>query len=401
MNPPFSAGQEIARGDFKEVRLRTIFECSKWDPQVGDTSVLAAFPVLLSRRAWQELATTAEELARETIAAEREILNRPEWLKQLGLPRGIWKLLAGAHWDAWPDRPRVMRFDFHFTTEGWRISEVNSDVPGGFIEAGGFTSLMAQACGQESTGNPATAVAASLVRGGESPAPTVAMVHASAYSDDRQVAAYLGAEVEKLGGKPVLVDPSQLRWNGSRTFADAEWCKSEVHAIYRFFPAEWLPNLRRSCSWPRYFEAASLRQCNPGAALVSQSKRFGLLIPKLRTPMPRWRELLPETREVQGLAPAEWVFKPALGRVGEGILFQGVTAEKERREIQRNMFFFPGHWIAQRRFDSVPVETPAGPRHLCFGVYTVDGRAAGTYARSSSSRIIDQGAADLAVLLKD
>ena len=36
-----------------------------------------------------------------------------------------------------------MRFDFHFTRDGWRISEVNSDVPGGLNESSGFERLMA------------------------------------------------------------------------------------------------------------------------------------------------------------------------------------------------------------------------------------------------------------------
>ena len=48
------------------------------------------------------------------------------------------------------------RYDFHWTTDGWRISEVNCDVPGGFIEGGGFTSLVAGALsGLKSTGDPA------------------------------------------------------------------------------------------------------------------------------------------------------------------------------------------------------------------------------------------------------
>ena len=37
----------------------------------------------------------------------------------------------------------VLRFDFHWTTEGWRISEANTDVPGGFNEASGFARLLA------------------------------------------------------------------------------------------------------------------------------------------------------------------------------------------------------------------------------------------------------------------
>src|SRR5947207_3391973 len=38
----------------------------------------------------------------------------------------------------------LLGFDFHYTTQGWRISEANSDVPGGFSEASYFTGMMAE-----------------------------------------------------------------------------------------------------------------------------------------------------------------------------------------------------------------------------------------------------------------
>jgi hypothetical protein len=47
------------------------------------------------------------------------------------------------------------------------------------------------------------------------------------------------------------------------------------------------------------------------------------------------------------------------------------------------------------------VETPIGPRHVCIGVYTVNGRAAGAYARFSAKPVIDFAAVDVALLLED
>jgi hypothetical protein len=61
----------------------------------------------------------------------------------------------------------------------------------------------------------------------------------------------------------------------------------------------------------------------------------------------------------------------------------------------------PGNWVAQRRFESVPVPTPVGPRHLCVGVYTVNGRTSGAYTRCSKKPVIDFAAADVALLLQD
>jgi hypothetical protein len=43
-----------------------------------------------------------------------------------------------------PAACRIMRFDFHLTSEGWRVSEVNSDVPGGFAEAGASAAMVAE-----------------------------------------------------------------------------------------------------------------------------------------------------------------------------------------------------------------------------------------------------------------
>jgi hypothetical protein len=60
----------------------------------------------------------------------------------------------------------------------------------------------------------------------------------------------------------------------------------------------------------------------------------------------------------------------------------------------------PGHWVAQRRFESVPVPTPGGPRHVCVGVYTVNGRTAGAYARLAEKPLIDFAAVDVALLIE-
>jgi len=47
------------------------------------------------------------------------------------------------------------------------------------------------------------------------------------------------------------------------------------------------------------------------------------------------------------------------------------------------------------------VSTPIGLRHVCVGVYPVNGRAAGAYARLSEKPVIDFAAADVALLLKN
>jgi len=404
MIPPFQAGPALSPALFQEVRLRTIFDCCKWDPQVGDQSILAPFPILLDSAAWAALAGWTEVLARETLAAESEILCRPELLKSLGLPRPIWKLLASAP----PSRsgPRIMRFDFHFTSEGWKISEVNSDVPGGLIEADGFSALVAgHFPGWKPAGRPTQALAQTLAQSvaasSANPNPAIALVHATAYSDDRQVVACLARHLQPLGVHPVLVGPQQITWPDGQAEIQCQWFQGPASACYRFFPAEWLPNLRRTAPWQGFFAHALTPQSNPAWALLSQSKRFGILLDRFETALPAWRSLLPETRHPRFVSHrgAGWVLKPALGRVGEGVGIEGITPRKEYRTISSSALLFPGAWVAQRRFDTIPIATPGGLRFCCFGVYAISGKAAGIYARCGSTPVIGHSSQDVAVLI--
>ena len=183
---------------------------------------------------------------------------------------------------------------------------------------------------------------------------------------------------------------------------ECAWFNGNVDAIYRFFPAEWLPNLKRTCAWRRYFVGSSTRQSNPGSALISQTKRFGMIFDRLNTAVTTWKQLLPATTDVRAVEsnPEEWIVKPALGRVGEAIAIRGITPPREWKQIRRDAFFYPRDWVAQRRFEIVPLQTPEGPRYVCLGVYTVDGTASGIYGRCSASPIINHTAQDVAVLLK-
>src|SRR5262245_55283890 len=116
------AGVPLDERAFASIRRRAILDGCKWDPQVGDVSTLAPFPLLLSRNNWNTLAALTERLANETFLAEQEIVCRPELLSILGLPRAVCHALERAG-ELTPAAARVMRFDFHPTRDGWRISE--------------------------------------------------------------------------------------------------------------------------------------------------------------------------------------------------------------------------------------------------------------------------------------
>jgi hypothetical protein len=97
----------------------------------------------------------------------------------------------------------------------------------------------------------------------------------------------------------------------------------------------------------------------------------------------------------------EWVLKPALGRVGDGIGIKGVTPPAEWRLIARGATWQPRWWIAQRRFEAIPFPGDDGtPTYPCVGVYTIDGRAVGAYGRIARRPLVDWRARDIAVLVE-
>lgn len=400
LTPPWRPAGSLDPETFARFRRRAIFDCCKWDPQVEDVSTIAPFPLLLTRDAWDEISVLAERLAAEAAAAETELLRRPDLHRVLGLPAPVLRALRG-------DRPapgiaRVLRFDFHWTPEGWRISEANTDVPGGFNEGSGLARLMRpHHPGAEIPGDPAGRLAETLAAATR-PGAAIAVVYATAYTDDRQVMVFLSREIEARGRRAVLAAPDHLRWRDGRAAVAADWFRGEVEAVVRFFPGEWLPNLPRACGWRHFFHGARTPVSNPAAALLTQSKRFPLIWDRLETPLPAWRAVLPETRdprEADWRRDESWVLKPSLGRVGDGIGMTGVTSGDDWKKIRRSVRWFPRWWAAQRRFEAVPMTAGGEPFYPCVGVYTIDGKAAGAYGRLARKPLINHLAQDAAVLL--
>ena len=402
MTTPWLEVEPLEPEAHAQLRRRAIFDCCKWDPQVGDVGTVADRPLVLTQAAWTEISTLASQLAAEVLAAEEELSHRPELHGDLGLPRA----LVGALGRGAGSRPaagaRLVRFDFHHTDAGWRISEANTDVPGGMNEASGLGSLMAAHYPHtELAGDAAGVYARALARRCGS-RPHVALAHATAYTDDRQVMTYLSRRLSELGVRTSLLSPAQLRWRNGCAYAETDWTSERVDAIARFFPAEWLPNLPESCGWTRFFHASSSPLSNPASAVLTQSKRFPLVWDRLRTQLPTWSRLLPETRDPRDVpwqSDDGWVLKPALGRVGEGVGVKGVVSPAEWRIIERDVRRAPRHWVAQRRFVPTPLGTRGAPLHPSVGVYTVDGCAAGGYARFARRPLIDAQAMDAAVLV--
>jgi len=389
------------------IRRQAVLEGCKWDPQVGDVSTLAAFPLIMRGSVWSNLARYAEQLAAEAFSAEVEIASRPELIRQLGLPRRLVAALAGRG-ELTPAAGRIVRFDFHPTTDGWRISEANSDVPGGFTESSCFTSLLAEYFpALRPAGNPAAAwcdALASACPPNESEKPKIALLSAPGYMEDHQVVAFLAALLRERDCDAFLARPEQIVWCAGTAHLHTPWYRGPLNGIVRFYQAEWLSRLAPSTGWRNLFRNGGTRVANPALAIISESKRFPLVWDELSIPLPAWRALLPETcdpRDAPWSSDHGWLLKAAMCNNGDSVIVRESLDPIHWQRIRLEVGFMPGNWVAQRRFESLPIETPAGPRYVCIGVYTVNGRAAGAYARISIKPLVDFSAVDVALLLEE
>jgi glutathionylspermidine synthase len=405
-----AAGPVLDRETFIGIRRRMALEACKWDPQVEDVSVLQPFPLLLRRAQWRYLAARAEALAGETCAAERALLERPDLLSKLAVPprlaqpilRGLRsaQTLAGA--------ARVMRFDFHPAQTGWRISEVNSDVPGGFSEASEFPSMMAEHYpGYAPAGTPGPDLADALARAIEHIAggqPSAGLVSAAGFMEDLQVVSYLAGQLRRRGIETHLINPPQLRFDrGKASLIGVGGCVP-LSLIVRFHQAEWFSRRRYAAVGPYLLGDGETPVINPGSAMLSESKRFPLVWDDLRMEMRTWRQLLPETRdprEVRWRRDARWLLKTAFCNTGDGVASPLAMPRRNWRRSVADATVFPNHWVAQRRFESLAIDTPMGPAYPCIGVHTIGGRACGIYGRLSRTPVVTYAAADVAVLVEE
>jgi hypothetical protein len=402
---PIRAGPALDAAAFHELRRTMELVHFKWDVQVGDTTALAPFPLLIGEATWAHLADLAERLTRETLAAERELFHRPTLQRRISLPRVLQRLFRrGATAAPTPAAARVMRFDFHFTSEGWRVSEVNSDVPGGFTEATNFTALMAGFFpGTRATGDPTKRFVEALF-GAARDEGAIALLSAPGFMEDHQVIAHLARHLRDRGAAAHCVSPDHLRFDDGRGYLVTARHRGPLGAIVRFYQAEWLARLPSGVDWAPLFVGGRTPVANPGLATLSESKRLPLVWDELGLPLDTWRRLLPESRDPEDAPWARddgWILKSAYCNTGDAISMRPLMTRLQWASLAVRVHLAPSGWVAQRRFANVPLETPRGPMLPCIGVYTVDGRAAGAYGRMSEKPLIDATATDVAVLISE
>ena len=330
-------------------------------------------------------------LAAEAVAAEPALLAQPDLVAQLGLPAPLGAALA---WEPVTEVPRVARFDFHPTAAGEVvITEGNLDALGGWAEASAITAASAAMHGASTFGDPAAALARLLAQA--SNARPVGLLHRTQFTEVRQVVTYLARACAKAGVDVIPFDATALRCTPAGPAVATRSGSVPLGAVFRYFPAEWLPLLHAETGWSAL---ARDRACiNPLVSVLTQSKRFPLAWDAAGLAVPTWRALLPETQAFDGGGlPEDAVLKPALAHEGLDVTMHGIGCDVSGAVLRARGD--PSAWVLQRRFKALALETPEGVRYPAIGIFVIGGRAVGCYARLSRRPRIDANAQFATVL---
>ena len=395
----------INEENYKEYRLDAMFNCYKWDPQFLDNNTIANHVLVLTKEEHKTLKEYTEKLDEETRNSEEFLNSHRNVAKPLALPKQIRSELKNmAQYDS-KNNIRLMRFDFHPTQDGdFAVSEVNSDVPGGFAESSILPVYAKKAINRDDL---------QFVNFGENfisaiekktrPGGNIMFVHCTSYSDDRQVMQFIGDALKEKGFHTIYGAADHVRFLDRKAYSSLSGNECELDAIIRFTPLEWMIGMRPK-RWGGYFNTTTT-SCNHPIAIYAQTKRFPLVwheLEKNGISLDTWRHLLPETMEVKYAAgKAGYIYKPACGRVGEDISIKEACLEGEYNKIMKSVKRHPKEFLAQKMFISKPVESDENEKfHVCIGSYSVDGKHAGYYARISTKPRIDSNAQDIPVLIE-
>lgn len=397
---------KIPDSKYNKYRLDAMFDCYKWDPQFYDSNTLARNVLILTEEENKELINLTEKLDKETRQAEEFLNKNIKIAKKLMLPRKVIKQVKNMQNYSPEKNIRLMRYDFHpDINDNWVVTEVNSDVPGGYAESSLLPSLARIAIKKPelkyiSFGEKMVqAINKKIQKNG-----TIMLVHCTCFSDDRQVMQYMGDRLEKEGYNVIYGAADHIKFSNKNAYCTLDNNKKKIDLILRFTPIEWLIKMNFS-SWDGYFNTKTV-SCNHPIAIYAQSKRFPLVwddLEKNGISMTTWKKLLPETIEVNKLGKREgFIYKPVYGRVGEKIAIKEACKGDEYEKILKDVKWHPKQYLAQKKFISKPLKDEDGNEyHVCIGSYTIEGKHAGFYARISKLPRIDSYAADIPVLIEN
>ena len=231
--------------NYNEYRLNLMFDAYKWDPQFLDNNTIAKYALVISKEEDEELKELTEKLDEETRKSEEVINNNLNLAKMLKLPRKIKqeiKLMKNYNPNT---HIRLMRYDFHPTYEQkWTVSEVNSDVPGGFAEASIMPQIAIDALKKNKYyyKNFGDILTKAIIK--KVPAKgRIMLVHCTSYSDDRQVMQFLGDKLETLGFDVIYGAADHLIFRNNEAISILDGNEGKINGIFRFTPTKTLARI--------------------------------------------------------------------------------------------------------------------------------------------------------------
>ena len=396
---------KIQDSKYYSYRLDAMFDCYKWDPQFYDSNTLSKYVLVLTEQENNELIKLTEALDKETRMAEEYLNKNKKVAKKLALPKKVLQQINNMKEYKKEENIRLMRYDFHPSIDGkWVVTEVNSDVPGGFAESSLLPGLARKTINKQKLKYKSFGermvdeVNKKLHRSG-----TIMMVHCTCFSDDRQVMQYMGDRLKKEGYDVIYGAADHINFKNKKAYCILKNNNKKIDLIFRFTPIEWLIQMKPR-RWDGYFNTTTI-SCNHPISIYAQSKRFPFTwddLEKFGINMKTWRSLLPETIEVKNLGKREgFIYKPVYGRVGEKISIKEACKGDEYERILKDVKRHPKQYLAQKKFISMPLNGDKDEEyHVCIGSYIVEGKHAGYYARISEFPRIDSYAADIPVLIE-
>ena len=192
---------KIPEDKYYDYRLDAMFSCYKWDPQFYDSNTLAKYVLVLTGEENEEVISLTESLDKETRLAEEFLNKNINIAKKLALPKEILKQIPNMQNYDKTKNIRLMRYDFHPSVDGsWVVTEVNSDVPGGFAESSLLPDLARRTINMpELIYNSFGESMVDAINSKLNKTGTIMMIHCTCFSDDRQVMQYIGDRLEKEG----------------------------------------------------------------------------------------------------------------------------------------------------------------------------------------------------------
>lgn len=383
-----------------------------WDAFVGGARRVDLHPLVLSADAHERCVQTACDAWSLVSRAADYAFSEPRERARYDLPAEVERLAAASH--AAGDRASVVRVDLLQREDGRFVAcEVNADCPGGHNEALALPELSRRVEVVAGRWSPRPAVldlADALVAasgGPGSPRGLVALVFATGYYDDLQVCALVERLVRERGGRTARLPITALAARDQRIVARRDG--EPISVLYRFYPAEVMTGLGIVDGLVAALEAKTLVTFSSFATIYAQSKlamarAFAIDPAAASKTFPATLAFADADIPTLCRERPRWVVKRDLSRVGDhvalGELFSDegfALALKDIAEAEEEGEV----WIAQRFVPQRMVPTHDGPRYLTLGVYLVDGRFAGYYARLAKTALCSHDALAVPVFVED